>query len=116
MRRVIVDALEREGHETYDVGDGASLLVELARNDRFHYDAVDAVVADVRMPLCSGLQALETIRTVRSNLPFVLLTAFGDGEMHARAERLGAKMLDKPVSMEELVSVVNDVVAARRGV
>jgi CheY-like chemotaxis protein len=114
MRRVIVDALRRGGHETHDVGDGASLLLELAQNPRFHYDAVDAVVADVRMPVCSGLQALETIRTVRAHLPFVLLTAFGDADMHARAEKLGAQLLDKPVSMEELVAVVNEAVSARR--
>src|SRR5437868_3105817 len=85
MRRVLADTFRREGYEVHEVSDGAALLIELARNHRFHYDTVDVVVADVRMPLCSGLQALETIRSVRPQLPFVLLTAFGDHEMHARA-------------------------------
>jgi DNA-binding response OmpR family regulator len=106
MRRVLVDTLKGEGYDVYDVGDGAALLIELARNHRFHYDTVDVVVADVRMPLCSGLQALETIRSVRPRLPFVLLTAFGDEEMHARATTLGAELLDKPVSMKSVSAAV----------
>lgn len=113
MRRVLVETLRRDGHEVYDVGDGAALLIELARNNRFHYHVVDVVVADVRMPLCSGLQALETIRSVNSQLPFVLISAFADAEMHQHAERLGAFLVDKPVSMEELKGVVSSAIAAR---
>jgi CheY-like chemotaxis protein len=113
MRRVLVETFRAEGYEVYDVGDGAALLIELARNHRFHYDTVDVVVADVRMPLCSGLQALETIRSVRPHLPFVLLTAFGDKEMHARATALGAELLDKPVSMKRVASAVTKAINKR---
>lgn len=113
MRRVLVETLRAEGYEVYDVGDGAALLIELARNHRFHYDTVDVVVADVRMPLCSGLQALETIRSLRPQLPFVLLTAFGDREMHARAASLGAELLDKPVSMRRVSAAVSNAITRR---
>jgi CheY-like chemotaxis protein len=112
MRRIIVETLRRDGHDVHDVEDGAALLIELARNSRFHYHAVDVVVADVRMPLCSGLQALETIRTVRSQLPFVLLTAFADQELRAHAGRLGAVLLDKPISMEQLRITVGTTISA----
>lgn len=44
MRRVLVETLRVEGYEVYDVGDGAALLIELARNHRFHYDTVDGPV------------------------------------------------------------------------
>lgn len=106
MRQVLVETFTGDGYEVHAVSDGAALLVELARSHRFHYDTVDVVVADVRMPLCSGLQALETIRAVRPRLPFVLLTAFGDGEMHSRAAALGAQLLDKPVSMRRVRAAV----------
>ena len=102
MRRVILDALQEDGHDVHTVGDGAGLLIELARSDRFHYQTVDLVIADVRMPLCSGLQALETIRGVRARVPFLLMTAFGDDAVHARAAKLGARLLDKPFSIEKL--------------
>lgn len=106
MRRVILDALTEDGHDVYTVGDGAGLLIELARSDRFHYQTVDLVIADVRMPLCTGLQALETIRGVRARVPFLLMTAFGDEEVHARAKKLGATLLDKPFSIDKLRRVI----------
>lgn len=65
------------------------------------------------MPLCSGLQALETIRSLRPRLPFVLLTAFGDPEMHARVAALGAELLDKPVSMRRVTTAVSKAIARR---
>lgn len=113
MRRVLVDTFRSEGFDVYDVGDGAALLIELARNHRFHYDTVDVVVADVRMPLCSGMQALETIRSVRPRLPFVLLTAFGDDDMHQRAAALGAELLDKPFSMKQVSAAVSRAIRRR---
>lgn len=114
MRRVLVDVLRGHGHEVLAVADGATLMLELARSSRFNFDAVDAVVSDVRMPLCSGIHALETIHKLRPGVPFVLLTAFGDAEMHARAAALGVTMLDKPVSMHVLASAVADAVASSR--
>lgn len=111
MRRVVVDALRGEGHEVYDVGDGGALLIELARNDRFHWQTVDLVVSDVRMPLCSGLQALETLRAANARTPFLLLTAFGDADMHARADQLGAALLDKPFSVTRLRTTVAGILA-----
>lgn len=114
MRRVLVETLQTDGYDVHEVGDGAALLIELARNHRFNYDVVDVVVADVRMPICSGVQALETIRSVRAHLPFVLLTAFGDREVHARAEALGAEILDKPISLNRLRAAVARAIENRR--
>ena len=113
MRRVILDALTGEGYDVYTVGDGAGLLIELARSDRFHYQTVDLVIADVRMPLCTGLQALETIRGVRARVPFLLMTAFGDDDVHARAKKLGATLLDKPFSIDKLKRMVSTLVEQR---
>lgn len=106
MRSIIVETLRGADHDVHDVADGVSLLLELARHPRFNYDAVDVIVADLRMPLCSGLQALETIRKFRRQLPVVLLTAFADDELQTQVERLGGLLLDKPVSMERLREVV----------
>lgn len=106
MRRLLADTLHADGYDVHAVEDGASLLVELARTGRFHHGSVDLVLADVRMPLCSGLQALDTVRGVGIHVPFVLLTAFGGADVHQRAQELGAILLDKPVSMRRLLSVL----------
>jgi CheY-like chemotaxis protein len=110
LRHIIVESLQRDGQEVYDVSDGGALLLALARSARFHYDVVDVVVADVRMPLCTGLQALETVRAIRSKLPFVLLTAFGDRDVHQRAKQLGAVLLDKPISMDRLREIIRETI------
>jgi two-component system response regulator AtoC len=113
MLQILLETLRRDGHEVRGVTDGAALLLELAQSPRFNYDVVDVVIADVRMPLCSGMQALHTIHALRPALPVVLLTAFGDSELHAHAERLKATLLDKPVSMNALSRVVADRIAGR---
>ncbi len=114
MRRLVVDALVEDGHDVLAVGDGAALLVELARSDRFHYRSVDLVIADVRMPICSGLEALETLRGVGAPFPFLLMTAFGDDELHEKARRLGATLIAKPFSMARLRKTIADALATRR--
>lgn len=114
MRRILVDALTEDGHEVCSVGDGAALLIELARSDRFHYQSVDLVIADVRMPICTGLQALETLRGVGAPFPFLLMTAFGDEATHEQARRLGATILDKPFSIDRLRRTIAAVLRPRR--
>lgn len=113
MCRVIVDALTEGGYDVHTVGDGAALLIELARSDRFHYQTVDLVIADIRMPFCSGLQALETIRGVRARVPFLLMTAFGDDDVHRKAKKLGATLLDKPFSIQKLRRAVGSLIDER---
>jgi DNA-binding response OmpR family regulator len=100
MRRLLLDTLTKAGHEAHGVRDGAALLLELARSNRFNWDSVDLVIADVHMPVFSGVRALETMRAVRPRVPFLLITAFGDDDLHARARRLGVALLDKPFSMD----------------
>jgi CheY-like chemotaxis protein len=114
MRRVVVDALRELGCDVGAVSNGAALLVELARGDQFHYREVDLVVSDVRMPICSGLQALQAVRETNTAVPFLLLTAFGDDAVHAHAARMGASLLDKPVSLGRLREAVTTILSAPR--
>lgn len=116
MRRLIVDALDGEGYAVHDVADGAAMLIELARNDVLRPCPVDLVVSDVYMPGCSGLKALETIRAVRPDLPFLILTACRDPAVEACARELGAVVLDKPVRMQRLRGVIAGLLRARPSV
>ena len=77
-------------------------MVELAQGGLFNRMLVDAVVSDLRMPVCSGLDVLETLRRTRRTVPFVLMTGFADDDTRARAGRLGAVLLEKPFMMNDL--------------
>lgn len=115
MRRLIVEALRKDGHEVIEAADGGLLRIaiaeESARDPALSH--LGGVVSDVRMPVCGGLDVLEQLVERRQCVPFVLITAFGDAETRRRAERLGAPLLDKPLSLDALRATVTDVITRR---
>ncbi len=105
MRSLIAARLRREGYEVLEAQDGGEVLemIESPQSGR----APDAVVCDVRMPKRSGLEVLERVQGGDKEMPVVLITAFGDADLHERAERLGAAcVLDKPFDLDDLVFAV----------
>lgn len=110
MRSLIASCLEQDGCEVLKVADGQELLalLEALRDDRLDFGPVDLVISDVRMPGCTGLQALEALRRIDSATPVVLITAFGGPEVHAEAHRLGAILFDKPFDLDDLRTVVHN--------
>jgi CheY-like chemotaxis protein len=108
MRRLVVEALRKDGHDVTEAADGGRLLVRLA--EVFDRDpamaAVDIIVSDVRMPICSGLDLIERMFEARWRIPCILMTAFGDDDIRRRAGAVGALLLDKPLSLEELREAV----------
>lgn len=112
MRRLVVEALRKDGHDVTAVADGGWLFVRLA--EAFHHDppysVIDCVVSDVRMPECGGLDLLEGLVDVRGRVAIILMTAFGDEELRARAEGLGWLLMEKPLSLDALRSAVRRLV------
>lgn len=108
MRRLVVEALRADGYEVSAVPDGGRLLVTLAHRivDREGEAVADLIVADIRMPICTGLQILEQLRASHRWVPFILMTAFGDARTRAHASQLGATLLDKPFAVAELRAAV----------
>jgi CheY-like chemotaxis protein len=104
MRRLVVEALRKDGHEVVEVTDGGRLLVRVA--EAFELDpslaSIDVIVSDVRMPVCSGLDLIERLFDARWDVRCILMTAFGDDETRRRAERVGAVLFEKPLRLEEL--------------
>jgi CheY-like chemotaxis protein len=113
MRRVLVDAFVQAGHDVLAVADGASLLHELAHSPRHNFDAVDLIVSDVRMPRCSGLEAMEAIRAIRPGVKIVLITAFPDEDIRALARRIDLTVLEKPFSLDRLQEVTGTLLSSR---
>ncbi|HLK40516.1 MAG TPA: response regulator [Polyangiaceae bacterium] len=108
MRRLVVEALRKEGHHVMEVVDGRRLRLVVI--EAFWRGAtvspIDVVVSDIRMPGCSGLDLLERLVAAGWRIPFVLMTAFGDEDTRRRAETLGAVVFDKPLALESLCAAV----------
>ena len=114
MRRLLAWALEKDGYEVVEVPDGRMLLERVAISRRIG-DPVDLVIADVRMPGLTGLQALKRLRSAGCDAPVIFITAFGDTWTHMEAELLGAfEVLDKPFELDELRDAVRRVWRLRR--
>jgi DNA-binding response OmpR family regulator len=100
MRRWLVMVLTALGGRIHAVSDGWQLGTVLREEE------IDIVVSDDRMPMQSGLQALTDIRRAGSEVPFLLITAFGGDDVRTAASELGAEVLDKPFAATELIDRV----------
>jgi DNA-binding NtrC family response regulator len=77
-------------------------------------DRADLVLTDLRLPGMDGLQLLAVIRRQNSQLPIVVMTAFGTIETAVEAMKGGAAdFLLKPFSLDHLMTVVNKALALR---
>lgn len=68
---------------------------------------IDVVVTDIRMPLVSGIELLEKIRSFNPDLPVILMTGYAELEVALNAIKHGAfDFIIKPYSPEYLLQVI----------
>lgn len=72
---------------------------------------VGCLVADVRMPLMSGLELLERMREIGYDIPAVMVTGYADVPMAVNAMKLGAvEFFEKPVRPQKLLDLVQSAI------
>ena len=102
--------LEAEGYAVTPVGDGQAALDLVAQAA----PPVDLVVLDVMLPGMSGYAICEAIRARGDDVPIVMLTARTLVEDRIRGFDAGTDVyLQKPFDLEELLSVVRNLLARR---
>ena len=113
MRTLLARVLYADGYAVAECRDGIDLF---GRIEPFVVREVpldvDAIVSDICMPGLTGLEILEDLHDRAGFPPVILITAFGDKGIHARAERAGvAAMLDKPFGIDELLAKLHKIVS-----
>jgi FixJ family two-component response regulator len=74
------------------------------------------VVADVQMPVMSGLELLTHLRSRGNHAPFIFITAFPDEAVRARALKAGAiGFLAKPFAGPVLIKCIDAALNGTRG-
>ena len=97
-RVAMARALERVGYEIVPFASAEEALEQLRGGAQ-----VDAVVSDVRMPGMDGWELMRHVRAELPQIPFLMVTAYGDVEDAVAALQQGADdYLTKPVKMQEL--------------
>jgi CheY-like chemotaxis protein len=105
--RYLVEVLEAEGHQAEAVSDGLSAF------ERCLGGAYDVVISDVRMPLMLGTELATELRRDRPDQPVILISAFADEQLAARAAESGSRLLSKPFDATVLARMLDDVASQR---
>lgn len=101
--------LEREGHHVRTAEDGVAALEWAKENP------LDLILSDVRMPRMTGLEFVRALRALHSQVPVVLMTAFGKVEEAVAAMKWGAvDFLTKPFRRQTLLDAVDTALSTRR--
>jgi FixJ family two-component response regulator len=81
-----------------------------------HLNDMSCVIADVQMPIMSGVELLTTMRAQGYRVPFIFITAFPDDSIRARALNAGAIcFLAKPFSGPTLIKYLATALEGHRG-
>ncbi len=77
-------------------------------------DRADLVLTDLRLPKMDGLEFLALIRRQNTQVPVVMMTAYGSVETAVESMKAGATdFLLKPFSLDHLMQVVNKALEVR---
>jgi two-component system response regulator (stage 0 sporulation protein F) len=112
MRKLLAQALCEDRYEVIQCHDGGEFLVRLQSFiiDKHSVD-FDVIISDIRMPGLTGLEILKDLHECRGFPPMILITAFGDKETHAKAEKFGAAAIfDKPFEIDDLLAKVREII------
>ena len=109
LRAALCETLELAGYRVTAADDGHAALAALSRED------IGLVISDVKMPGMDGYTLLNQIRLRRSNLPVLLMTAYGTIQNAVEAMRNGAvDYLIKPFDAALLVEKVSRYILRQR--
>ncbi|WP_027001484.1 response regulator [Hugenholtzia roseola] len=101
--------LEKKGYQVTPVNNGHE-AVEMCEKNYY-----DLIFLDENMPGLSGLEALAEIKTLRPNLPVVMITK--SEEEHIMEDAIGAKISDyliKPVNPNQILLSIKKILDKKR--
>jgi two-component system nitrogen regulation response regulator NtrX len=105
IRRVLVKILceENESYEVDVAEDGAVGFAKINEND------YDLVLCDIKMPKMDGVELLEAVKKINTEIPIVMISGHGDMETAINTMRLGAfDYISKPPDLNRLLNTVRN--------
>ena len=100
MLRIILDWQ----YEIFEADDGATAVQKVSRRN------FDLILMDIRMSRVSGIEALDRIKSLKPDLPVVMMTAYFSDDVAAQVRYRGAsECLGKPFDFDELLHTIERV-------
>lgn len=98
IRESLSGILEDEGYSIITAGTGEDALKILQDL------TPDLIILDVWLPGMDGIQALREIKTLKKDMPVIMISGHGNIEVAVKATQLGAyDFLEKPLSLERVL-------------
>jgi DNA-binding NtrC family response regulator len=98
IRWVLRKLLEKNNYTVFEAKSGEEAISSVEKS------FIDVVILDIRMPGISGLEALEKILSIDSEIKVIILTALNDVKLAVEAMKKGAfDYFVKPIDNEELL-------------
>ena len=106
-RELLCEVLAANGYAPYAVADGVAARQVLHQDTGYRI-----VIADLQMPLESGLELLRKLRQEKSGHEVILMSSFMSPAEVKAAKALGVHaLLDKPFQLNELLQTVAELAA-----
>ncbi len=108
MRTVVRIALEREGYQVIEAGDGREALLLLERTPKVHL-----IVSDVNMPNMNGFEFVTQVKLHARHkfAPVIMLTTEVDDAKKQQGRTAGAKAwIVKPFKPPQLLDAVSKLI------
>ena len=107
MRRFLVKALEKAGHQVTAFSEGASAFEEIKQT------TFDLLLTDIVMPVMDGIELARRAAELDPSLKIMFITGFAAVALHpdSRAPK-DANVLSKPFHLRDLVAEVDRMMAA----
>ncbi len=105
IRRVLTKILTEES-DAYKVMEAEDGLVgmELLKKEDF-----DLVLCDIKMPKMDGVEVLEAVKSIKPEVPMVMISGHGDLDTAVNTMRLGAfDYISKPPDLNRLLNTVRN--------
>ncbi len=107
MRRFLVKALEKAGHQVTAFGEGASAFEEIKQA------TFDLLLTDIVMPEMDGIELARRAADLDPHLKIMFITGFAAVALHPDSKApKDAKVLSKPFHLRDLVAEVDRMMAA----
>ena len=101
LRRVLEFQLSEAGYSVTSESDGREALKQYSSAD------IDCLITDWRMPKMTGSQLVQQATAINSEIPIIVITAFGDVDTAVEAMRGGAfDFITKPFNRQDILLTV----------
>ena len=105
IRRVLSKILseESDSYEVEEAEDGLDGLEKIKKDD------FGLILCDIKMPKMDGVEVLEAVKTIKPEIPVVMISGHGDLDTAVNTMRLGAfDYISKPPDLNRLLNTVRN--------